>query len=125
MYLFLALNSSYMMQSMKKRNSYPELAFQFDMKNHRQFLRRTKTDDVRPEDLYIGSSVNVLSRQLTFVDYGDCFTEKRLGHKTQRWVLCVFWIRNATVVAITGTTILVPYLLSQVTVTHLKIAVSA
>jgi len=56
----------------------------FDMKNHRPFLRRTKVETIRPEDLYIGSRVNVLSRQLTFTDYGDKFTEKRLGQKTER-----------------------------------------
>jgi len=56
----------------------------YDMKNHRMFLRRTKAENIRQEDLYIGSNVNVLSRQLTFVDYGDAYTEKRLNHKTER-----------------------------------------
>jgi len=56
----------------------------FDMKNHRSFLRRTKAENVRPEDLYIGSRVNILGRQLTFTSYGDKFTEKRLGQKTER-----------------------------------------
>jgi hypothetical protein len=34
--------------------------------------------------MYIGSTVNVLSRQLRFVDYGNDFTKKRLGYKKER-----------------------------------------
>ncbi|KAK3095701.1 hypothetical protein FSP39_017831 [Pinctada imbricata] len=56
----------------------------FDIKNHRMFLKKTKLDNVKVEDLYIGNTVNILSRQMNFVDYGDEFTKNRLTHKTER-----------------------------------------
>ena len=57
---------------------------QFDTKNRRNFLKRTKAENVRLEDLYIGSTINVLSRQHTFVDYGDEFTKRKLCAKKER-----------------------------------------
>ncbi|XP_078695079.1 nucleoside diphosphate kinase homolog 7-like [Branchiostoma floridae x Branchiostoma belcheri] len=56
----------------------------FDIKNHRTFLKRTKYEGVKQEDLYIGSTVEVFSRQLCFVDYGDNFTAKSLGDKKEK-----------------------------------------
>ncbi|KTG32079.1 hypothetical protein cypCar_00009201 [Cyprinus carpio] len=43
----------------------------FDMKNQRTFLRRTKFDEIHPEDLFVGNRVNIFSRQLNLVGYGD------------------------------------------------------
>ena len=48
------------------------------------FLKKTKLDNVKVEDLYIGSTVNILSRQMNFIDYGDDFTRSRLSHKKER-----------------------------------------
>eukprot|EP00058_Branchiostoma_floridae_P003134 XP_002588622.1 hypothetical protein BRAFLDRAFT_287848 [Branchiostoma floridae] len=56
----------------------------FDIKNHRTFLKRTKYEGVSQEDLYIGSTVEVFSRQLHFVDYGDGFTARSLGDKKEK-----------------------------------------
>uniref|UniRef100_A0A1I8GTJ9 Nucleoside diphosphate kinase n=1 Tax=Macrostomum lignano TaxID=282301 RepID=A0A1I8GTJ9_9PLAT len=56
----------------------------FDLKNRRSFLRRTTVDNLKLADLFIGNTVNVLSRQLTFIDYGDDFTKRRLGQRTER-----------------------------------------
>ncbi|OWF55446.1 nucleoside diphosphate kinase 7-like [Mizuhopecten yessoensis] len=56
----------------------------FDVKNQRVFLKRTKMEDLRLEDLYIKNTLNVFSRQLTFVDYGDEFTRRRLANKKER-----------------------------------------
>lgn len=65
---------------------------QYDPKNRRIFLKRSKADGVRLEDLYIGSTINVLSRQLNFVDYGDEYTKTRLSRKKERslnfWIVC-------------------------------------
>ncbi|KAL3848131.1 hypothetical protein ACJMK2_019008 [Sinanodonta woodiana] len=55
-----------------------------DIKNHRMFLKRTKVDDISLEDLYVGSTINLFSRQLTFVDYGDDFTRNRLTMKKEK-----------------------------------------
>lgn len=61
------------------------------MKNQRIFLRRTKYDDLHPDDLFVGNRVNVFSRQLNLIDYGDQYTANKLGSKKERyaWVACV------------------------------------
>ncbi|KAF7711775.1 nucleoside diphosphate kinase 7 isoform X2 [Silurus meridionalis] len=56
----------------------------FDVKNQRTFLRRTKYDDLHPEDLFVGNRVIVFSRQLNLVDYGDQYTASKLGSKKER-----------------------------------------
>ncbi|XP_068608779.1 nucleoside diphosphate kinase homolog 7-like [Brachionichthys hirsutus] len=56
----------------------------FDVKNQRIFLRRTKYDDFHPEDLFIGNRVNVFSRQLHLIDYGDQYTANKLGSRKER-----------------------------------------
>ena len=63
---------------------------QFDVKNQRIFLRRTKYDDIHQEDLFVGNRVNVFSRQLNLIDYGDQFTANKLGSKKERyeWLGC-------------------------------------
>ena len=49
-----------------------------DLKNHRLFLKRSPTKNVHLDDLYIGSTVTILSRQLKIVDFGDQFTRSKL-----------------------------------------------
>ncbi|KAM4739550.1 nucleoside diphosphate kinase homolog 7 [Anableps anableps] len=56
----------------------------FDVKNQRIFLRRTKYDDIHLEDLFVGNRVNVFSRQLNLISYGDQFTANKLGSKKER-----------------------------------------
>ena len=63
-----------------------DVVVQYDLKNSRSFLRRSKVDNVRICDLFLGSSVNILGRQLTLVDYANDFTRKRLGYKAERSV---------------------------------------
>lgn len=60
------------------------LIVQFDVKNQRIFLRRTRYDGVHPDDLFVGNRVNVFSRQLYLVDYGDQYTANKLGSKKER-----------------------------------------
>lgn len=45
-----------------------------DLKNKRVFLKRCEFPTITIKDLYIGSIVNVYSRQLKFIDYGDVYT---------------------------------------------------
>ncbi|GBG82864.1 hypothetical protein CBR_g36390 [Chara braunii] len=52
----------------------------YDIKNKRSFLKRTPYPSIRPEDLYIGATVTVYSRQLKVVGYDDEYTKKRLEH---------------------------------------------
>jgi len=51
---------------------------QFDIKNKRIFLKRTKYPGISsPEtDLYLGAVVTVYSRQFKIVGYADDFTKK-------------------------------------------------
>ncbi|KAJ8253058.1 hypothetical protein GJAV_G00208660 [Gymnothorax javanicus] len=56
----------------------------FDMKNQRTFLRRTRYEDLKETDLFVGNRVNVFSRQLSLIDYGDQYTASKLGSKKER-----------------------------------------
>uniref|UniRef100_A0A672GL73 Nucleoside diphosphate kinase homolog 7 n=1 Tax=Salarias fasciatus TaxID=181472 RepID=A0A672GL73_SALFA len=56
----------------------------FDVKNQRVFLRRTKYDNIHQEDLFMGNRVNVFSRQLNLIEYGDQYTANKLGSKKER-----------------------------------------
>lgn len=56
----------------------------FDVKNQRIFLRRTKYNDIHQEDLFVGNRVNVFSRQLNLIEYGDQYTANKLGSKKER-----------------------------------------
>ncbi|XP_036797162.1 nucleoside diphosphate kinase 7 isoform X2 [Oncorhynchus mykiss] len=56
----------------------------FDVKNQRTFLRRTKYDELHQEDLFVGNRVNVFSRQLDLIGYGDQYTGNKLGSKKER-----------------------------------------
>ncbi|XP_014665953.1 PREDICTED: nucleoside diphosphate kinase 7-like isoform X2 [Priapulus caudatus] len=56
----------------------------YDIKNRRTFLKRTGIDNVRPEHLYIGSTINVLSRQLTLTGYADQHTANKLSGRQEK-----------------------------------------
>ncbi|XP_029634187.1 nucleoside diphosphate kinase 7 [Octopus sinensis] len=56
----------------------------YEYKKHRVFLRRTVCDNISLEDLYIGSVINLFSRQLNVVDFGDEFTRRELTNQTQK-----------------------------------------
>jgi len=51
----------------------------FDLKTKKVFLKRTKVDNITLSDLYIGSTINLFSRQLNVTDYGNSYTKKELG----------------------------------------------
>lgn len=54
----------------------------FDVKNKRMFLKRCSCQGLRPEDLHIGSSVTIYSRQLKITDYGDVATRRKFEVET-------------------------------------------
>ncbi|XP_041114962.1 nucleoside diphosphate kinase 7-like isoform X1 [Polyodon spathula] len=56
----------------------------FDMKNHCTFLRRTKYDDIKLQNLFVGNRLNVFSRQLHLIDYGDQYTASKLGSSKEK-----------------------------------------
>jgi nucleoside-diphosphate kinase len=47
----------------------------YDLKNKRVFMKRMAVEGVSTRELFIGSYVNVHSRQLKLVDYADVFTK--------------------------------------------------
>ncbi|XP_036199318.1 nucleoside diphosphate kinase 7 isoform X2 [Myotis myotis] len=55
-----------------------------DVKNRRTFLKRTRYDGLHLEDLFIGNKVNVFSRQLVLIDYGDQYTARQLGSRKEK-----------------------------------------
>ena len=52
------------------------LTNQYDLKNKRMFMKRMAVDGISTRELFIGSIVNVHSRQLKLVDYADIFTKQ-------------------------------------------------
>ena len=61
----------------------------FDIKNRRLFLKRSKCSHVQLKDLFIGAIVNIHSRQLTIIDFGDEFTTKKLKSSKEKTIAIV------------------------------------
>ena len=61
-----------------------ERLVQYDIKNHKSFLKRCRYEAITAEMLYIGAVVTVYSRQLKIIDYADEFTRKRLSDAQER-----------------------------------------
>lgn len=61
----------------------------FDVKHQRIFLRRTPYKELHQEDLFVGNRVNVFSRQLNLIEYGDQYTANKLGSKKERTLALV------------------------------------
>lgn len=81
---FQTLTSSYVWDSYIHMYAF---LIQFDMKNQRTFLRRTKFDELHQEDLFVGNRVNIFSRQLNLTGYGDQYTANKLGSKKERYFI--------------------------------------
>jgi nucleoside-diphosphate kinase len=63
----------------------PHITQMVDIKNRRHFLKKVRPPvDVRPELLFVGSTVTVYSRQLKIIDYGDEYTRSRLEAQSER-----------------------------------------
>eukprot|EP00287_Rhodomonas_sp_CCMP768_P002700 CAMPEP_0196731284 /NCGR_PEP_ID=MMETSP1091-20130531/11090_1 /TAXON_ID=302021 /ORGANISM="Rhodomonas sp., Strain CCMP768" /LENGTH=396 /DNA_ID=CAMNT_0042074413 /DNA_START=109 /DNA_END=1300 /DNA_ORIENTATION=+ len=60
-----------------------------DLKNRRKFLRRCEYPGITFENLYVGSTVNVYSRELVITDYGDEFTKTALSAKMEKTLALV------------------------------------
>ena len=60
----------------------------FDIKNRRQFLKKTKCEQLDSSLLYLGNKITVLSRQLTILEYNDEFTKGQMESKRQRYWQC-------------------------------------
>merc|ERR1719258_166851 len=52
------------------------------------FLKRSKQDHIKAEDLYLGATLNVFSRQVKIAEYADVFTRNELeGNKSRTLAL--------------------------------------
>ncbi|CAF88766.1 unnamed protein product, partial [Tetraodon nigroviridis] len=56
----------------------------YDLKRQQKFLKRVRYDTLDPKDLFVGNRVNVFSRQLNLMDYGDEYTARKVGSKKER-----------------------------------------
>ncbi|XP_002737178.1 nucleoside diphosphate kinase homolog 7-like [Saccoglossus kowalevskii] len=61
----------------------------YDIKNRRIFLKRSKYDQLELSDLHIGANINIHSRQLKFVDYGDEATKKKLSSTLEKTIAMI------------------------------------
>jgi nucleoside-diphosphate kinase len=52
----------------------------YDTKNHRAFLKRTEYAEITLANMYIGSVLTVLARQLKIVEYADDYTRSAMEH---------------------------------------------
>ena len=57
---------------------------QYDIKNSRTFLKRSPYPDLNLQDLFVGSTITVHSRQLTIASYADAYTRRSLT-KSREW----------------------------------------
>ncbi|XP_046383414.1 nucleoside diphosphate kinase 7 isoform X2 [Ischnura elegans] len=55
-----------------------------ELKNGKTFLKRIKCDGVTLKSIYLGSTLNIFSRQMKITDYGDDFTRESFSQVTQR-----------------------------------------
>lgn len=56
----------------------------YDIKNKKKFFSRSKIDAISIKHLFLGNKINVCSRQLDIVDYGDEYTRKMLSESQER-----------------------------------------
>lgn len=57
---------------------------QVDIKNRKHLLKKTWYQDLKPEHLFVGSTVTVYARQMKIVDYGDDYTRAKLTPHSER-----------------------------------------
>lgn len=61
----------------------------FDLKARKIFLKRAHQEALTLHDLYVGASVNYLSRQLNIVDYGDEYTRSSLIARQEKTLVII------------------------------------
>ena len=54
------------------------------LKNKKTFLKKTKNELIKCNDLYIGSILNIYSRQMKITEYGDLFTKNKFESNKER-----------------------------------------
>jgi len=62
----------------------------YDIKNRRTFLKRCDYPAVKLSHLFVGGIIEVYSRQLTIVEYGDAYTRAFFESKSESTVAYVF-----------------------------------
>ncbi len=49
------------------------------------FLKRTKSDTIKLNDFFIGNTINIFSRSIKIVEFGDAFTARLVGKNQERF----------------------------------------
>lgn len=49
------------------------------------FLKRTKSDTIKLSDFFVGNTINIFSRSIKIVDFGDAFTARLVGKNQERY----------------------------------------
>lgn len=57
-----------------------------DLKTNRLFLKRSRCPNIEVSDLFIGSVLTILGRQLTIAEFGDEFTRSKLKSKMEKTI---------------------------------------
>lgn len=56
----------------------------YDVKNKKKFFSRSRIDSISIKQLFLGNRINVCSRQLDIVEYGDDYTRATLSQSQER-----------------------------------------
>lgn len=56
----------------------------YDMKNKKKFFSRSRIETVALQQLFLGNKINVCSRQLEILDFGDDFTRNALANTQEK-----------------------------------------
>ncbi|XP_057657752.1 nucleoside diphosphate kinase 7 [Diorhabda carinulata] len=56
----------------------------YDKEARKMYLKRTKSDEICMEDMFVGNTVRIYSRQIKLTGYGDCFTQKYIGKMREK-----------------------------------------
>lgn len=69
----------------------------YDVKTKRLFLKRCAYPSLTPNELYVGATINVFSRPLRIVDYGDEATRRQLTTKAGECMVALDMERHGAV----------------------------
>lgn len=68
----------------------PSCCMQFDLKNKRTFLKRTRVEGIALHHMRVGAKVLVYARQLEILGFADAYTKQQLDVAKERCALLPF-----------------------------------
>lgn len=61
----------------------------YDVKNKKKFFSRSRIEQISLKQLFLGNRINVCSRQLDIIEYGDDYTRKMLSQSQEQTLALV------------------------------------